>query len=95
MADDSGEIVREAAESVAFVNVKAGGMAAEAAMFYLAAGFAETNSQTQAMNQVRLATAARAADSILGTTADQATEMVGAALSGKTFVNAPPISGQT
>jgi len=91
MADDSGEVVREAAESVAFANVKAAGIAAEAASYYTAAGFAEHVANTQAINAVRLATVSRSVDSILGTTADMATELAGAGMAQHGLVNTPPI----
>ena len=94
MADDSGEIVREAAESVGFANVKAAGIAAEAASFYTAQAFAESLAQTQAMNQVRTASAARAVDQILGSTADQVTELAAAGMGTKALVNTPPVGTQ-
>jgi hypothetical protein len=91
MADDSGEVVREAAESVAFANVKAAGICAEAASFYAAQAFAESLANTQAFNQVRLAAASRSVDQILGTTADMATDIAGAGAAQKGLVNIPPM----
>ena len=94
MADDSGEIVREAAESVAFANVKAAGIAAEAAGFYAAQGFAESLANTQATNSIRTAIVSRAADQILGSTSDAVADLAAAGMGTKALVNTPPVGTQ-
>ena len=61
MADDSSEIVKEAAETVGFSNIKTVG---EAASFYQAQSFAETHANNQAMNQLRMSILAKATDAV-------------------------------
>ena len=92
MADDSGEIVREAAESVSFANVKAAGIAAEASSYYTAAGMAEHVANTQAMNVVRTAVVTRGTDRLIGTTADMAVDLAAAQIAGKNAGNTPPVT---
>lgn len=62
MADDSSEIVKEAAETAGFGNVKTIG---EAAAFYQAQTFAETHANNQAMNALRYSIVAKATDGIM------------------------------
>ena len=62
MAEDSSEIVKEAAETVGFSNVKTVG---EAASFYQAQAFAETHANNQAMNQLRISVLAKATDAVM------------------------------
>ena len=74
---DSSEIVKEAAESVTFSNVKTVG---EAAAFYQAQTFAETHAHNQAMNALRVGIIAKATDAVLNLQPDEggvATGLVG------------------
>jgi len=64
MADDSGEIVREAAESVAFANVKTIG---EAGSFYTGLSFGNAVANQQAQYQLGLAITSKAAEMIMAT----------------------------
>ena len=68
MADDSSEIVKEAAETVAFSNVKTVG---EAAAFYTAQTMSETHANNQAMNQLRVAVLAKATDAVMNLQPDE------------------------
>lgn len=90
MADDSSEIVKEAAESVAFDNVKTIGGASS---FYAAQMMNETLAQTQAMNQIRLAVVSKATDSILTTSAEEGvTPTALAEILSKIGGNTPPVT---
>jgi len=71
MADDTGEIGREAAESVGFANIKAAGVLAEASLFYAAQGMAESLGNTQANNSLRLAIVSRGVDNVMSTSAEE------------------------
>jgi len=71
MADDTGEIGREAAESVGFVNIKSGEVLAQAAMFYAAQGYAESLGNTQANNSLRLAIVSRGVDALMTTSPEE------------------------
>ena len=68
MADDSSEIVKEGAETVAFSNVKTVG---EAAGFYMAQTFAETHANNQAVNALRLSVIAKSTDAIMNLQPDE------------------------
>lgn len=63
MADDSSEIVKEAAEAVAFTNVKAVG---EGASFYSNLAMANAVSHQQGMNQLQAAIVGKVAEAIIG-----------------------------
>ena len=62
MADDSGEIVREGAESAAFANVKTLG---EVTAFLTANLMQEVNANQSAINALRLAVVAKGVDAVL------------------------------
>ena len=64
MAEDSSEIVKEAAESVAFANVKTVG---EGPSFYQNMGYANAVSNQQAMNQIMQAAVGKVVESIITT----------------------------
>ena len=71
MADDTGEIGREAAEAVGFVNIKSGEVLAQAALFYAAQGMAESLGNTQANNSLRLAIVSRGVDNLMTTSPEE------------------------
>ena len=60
---DSSEIVKEAAEAVAFTNVKAVG---EGAAFYSNIAMANAVSHQQAMQQIQIAITGKVAEAIIG-----------------------------
>ncbi|MBX3629294.1 MAG: RebB family R body protein [Nitrosomonas sp.] len=64
MADDSSEIVREQAESIAATNLKVLG---DSPAFYTNLAMSNAVSNQQAMNQLNLAIVSKAAESILAT----------------------------
>ena len=68
MADDSSEIVKEAAEAVGLTNVKTVG---EAAAFYQAQTFAETHANNQAINALRIGIVAKATDAVMNLQPDE------------------------
>lgn len=74
MADDSSEIVKEAAETVGFGNIKTVG---ESASFYAAQTFAETHANNQAMNQLRISILAKATDAVMNLQPDEGTASAG------------------
>jgi len=88
MADDSGEIVREAAEAVGLVNVKSLG---DAPAWFQNQAYAESLANTQANNSVRLALTAKAGESILSMQPSEAAgESVIAGMLGKFLQMSPP-----
>jgi hypothetical protein len=64
MADDTGEIGREAAEAVGFSNIKVIG---EGPAFYQNQAMGETLANTQAMNQLRMTLLGKIAESVIAT----------------------------
>lgn len=64
MADDTGEIGREAAEAVGFENIKVGGGTPS---FYTSMGMANAISHQQAMNQITQAAVGKVVEMIIST----------------------------
>ena len=62
MADDSSEIVKEQSESVAATNLKVLG---DGPAFYTNQGYAESLSNTQAMNSLRMTLLGKVSESII------------------------------
>jgi hypothetical protein len=62
MADDSSEIVKEQSESVAATNLKCLG---DGPAFYTNQGYAESLSNTQAMNSLRMTLLGKVSESII------------------------------
>lgn len=69
MAEDSGEIAREASEAVAFTNIKAVG---EGAAFYSNLAMSNAVSHQQGMNQLQSAIVGKIAESIIATQPSEA-----------------------
>lgn len=67
MADDTGEIGREAAESVAFRNIKDSEVTSGGPAFYQNQAMGESLANTQAMNQLRMTLLGKVAESIIMT----------------------------
>lgn len=67
MADDTGEIGREGAESVGFRNIKETEVIAGGPAFYQNQSMAESLANTQAMNQLRMTLLGKVAENIIAT----------------------------
>ena len=63
MAEDSSEIAREAAEAVAFTNIKAVG---EGAAFYSNLAMSNATAHQQGLNQIQTAIVGKVAEAIIG-----------------------------
>ena len=63
MAEDSSEIVREAAEAVAFTNIKAVG---EGSAFYSNLAMSNAVAHQQGLNQIQAAIVGKVAEAIIG-----------------------------
>ena len=68
MADDSGEIVREGAESASFANVKTAG---ESTAFYVQQGFAISNANMQNSMTLANAITGKIAEMVIESTASE------------------------
>ncbi len=68
MADDSSEVVKEMAESVAASNLKTVG---DGPAWYQNQAFAESLANTQAMNQLRMTLLGKIAESVIATTPEE------------------------
>jgi len=72
MAEDTGEIGREAAESVGFRNIKETEVVSGGPAFYQNQAMGETLANTQAMNQLRMTLLGKVAESIIATSPGEA-----------------------
>ena len=90
MADDSSEIVKEQSESVAATNLKTLG---DGPAFYTDAGYAESLSNTQAMNSLRMTLLGKISESIIATSPSEGgsdAAMLG--MLAKIMGNTPPVT---
>jgi hypothetical protein len=90
MADDTGEIGREAAESVGFANIKTLG---DGPAFYSNMALANSIAHQQALNQISQAGVAKAVEMILNTAPGEgATDAAIAQILSKLAGNTPPVT---
>jgi len=89
MADDSSEIVREMAESVAATNLK---VLADGPAFNINLAMGNAVSAQQQMNQIALSITAKAAESIINTSPSEGLASVGAGMQlAKMGQTTPPV----
>lgn len=90
MAEDSSEVVREQSESVAATNLKTLG---DGPAFYQNMAYAESISNTQAMNQLRMTLLGKISEAVISTSPSEAAGSVAmAGLLAKILQTTPPIT---
>jgi hypothetical protein len=93
MADDSSEIVKEQSESVAATNLKVLG---DGPAFYQNQAFAESLSNTQAMNSLRMTLLGKVSESIIAVSPTEGgADVAGLGMLAKMFGNLQPATTGT
>jgi hypothetical protein len=90
MADDSSEIVKEQSESVAATNLKTLG---DGPSFYQNQAYAESLSNTQAMNSLRMTLLGKVSESIISVSpAEGGADAAALGMLAKIMGNTPPVT---